>query len=191
MMRSRMIFSSALLLFGCKEDAAIYKTVAVPAFVQQMIDADFPADGAIHVQSRRKFTITENTYFCTYRRGFGIGGIDDALERMGQKSRYRGEGIAGENPTPECVEGAAGDRIFVAGNKTMNRNGKPYKLVIAVWQGDTIWIAKLERIGSLHPKAMGLADDVTGKEAESPESDSIVRDFRDINEPALSAIFGF
>jgi hypothetical protein len=47
--------------------------------------------------------------------------------------------------SPECKGGGAGGSVFVHGEEALGRNGKPYKITIAVWQGDTAWVAVVER----------------------------------------------
>lgn len=62
-----LLCALALPLAGCGgSDDAGSAAVAIPAVVQRM-DAEFPADGKIHVQSRGVFAIKPATSLCSFQ----------------------------------------------------------------------------------------------------------------------------
>lgn len=145
-----------MALCGCGEDKAEVAPKAaateMPTDLRQLIDQTFPADGEIHVQSRGVFAVHPDTVFCKSRNGIGLGGelLRDALLELGQSDYLsgspRGSRIIGENA--DCKNTGT---IFASGLQTFNRNGKPYKIVLTVWQNDGVkdgayWIGKIERI---------------------------------------------
>jgi hypothetical protein len=161
---------TGLALSGCEGDAgagsAAQPRIVVPAFVQKMVDADFPADGQIHVQSVGKFEIKPDTIFCIFRPGYGLDNkqLKRALERIGQKSAYRDSHTAGVDK--EC---AGGSPVFVRSAHANNRIGAPYKLTLAIWQdvsadwreSDAAWVGGVKRINAVRPRIAPLTHDIS------------------------------
>jgi hypothetical protein len=123
----------------------------VPEFVQQMMDADFPADGRGHVRVRGKFRIDPTTAFCTFRPGYSLDAeqLNAALRQMGQNPYYEGGSRTHPaNGSRYCIPGRS---VFVRAVPTANRQGGPYKLILAVWQGDAAWTGAIERLNGTRP----------------------------------------
>lgn len=150
--------------------------VEVPDAVRDMMATDFPADGKIHAQNRGTFNVQPTTYFCTFDPGFGVNGLQAALEEIGQSGYLDGgprtNGIFGERVSRQCAPGASGNPIFIRGFDLPNREGEPYKLVLAVWQGNptrggAVWVGGIERgSGRYHPNAFAVADDMGSDSGE-------------------------
>jgi hypothetical protein len=182
------VLLGALVLTGCgKTDTA------VPDEVRQMMNADFPADGQIHVQSRGKFDIKPDTLFCYYDSGPSIsaGDVLRALKQSYYAGTVKREMLANN---PMCSPPK--DSVFSAGEKTENHQGKPYKLMLAVWQGDparggAAWVGGIERTDGVRPDAnldtLPIGDDLAilgpsrdEQRRKARTESSIALDFSDI-----------
>jgi hypothetical protein len=96
--------------------------------------------------------VKSDTMFCGDRaKDFVIENslLTKYLESIGQSDSlkngyFRGNGnIRGED---ECRHD---NPIFVVGVLAPNRNSRPYKLMLVVWQRKTTWIGRIERLGGL------------------------------------------
>jgi hypothetical protein len=152
-----LLAAGALALAGCGLGGP-----SVPAEVERLVEARFPADGQVHVQARGKFVVTEQTVFCRAPRNIAVSlkdaaptfynpGIDDV------ENAELGEVVHGK----PC----ANDGINLINHWALvpNRDGEPYKLVLAVWQGDpanggALWVGGVERIGKLPLALPGPTD---------------------------------
>ena len=140
---------AALVLQGCGDRKV--NRAQVPEFVQRMMDADFPPDGHGHVRVRGRFRIDPTTAFCTFRPGYGLDTeqLNAALRRMGQNPIYEGAYRTHQaNISRECIPGRS---VFIRAVPTANRQGGPYKLIVAVWQGDAAWTGAIERLNGVRP----------------------------------------
>jgi len=166
---SMLISAATLALAGCDKPAATQPPapalVAVPDSVQAMMAERFPADGEIHAKSLGRITIKPDTPVCEIwlalpeeRRAnhFGVNSSDLFLP-LGQSDnndsgsdRQQGANIE-QCPDP--------DSVIILGLKSASSIGQPYKLVLAVWQGDpakggAAWVSGVVRIpGNLHSAA--------------------------------------
>lgn len=154
-----LLAAGTLALSGCGDDeppgwdrpveqAAPVKPFVVPAAIEQLMATEFPADGQIHViRAVGRFDIRPETVFCSGRDGFVLDGsaVSELLRRLGQQDHLNGSNRSSgiTNETPFC---RSGNPILVKGRQSNNRDGQPYKLVLAVWQGDTRWVAGVERV---------------------------------------------
>lgn len=114
-----------------------------------MASTEFPDDNRLHVQQRGKLAIKPSTQFCKFRKSWGLDGIvlRNALEHHRQfVSSQRTNGIAGE--TPGCDQP---DVIIIYGYEAANRYGRPYKLILAAWQGNAAWVGTLSRSKGSRP----------------------------------------
>jgi hypothetical protein len=135
----------------------------VPAEVAQLITVDFPADGQVHVQSQGRFSIKPTTLFCEMDasvspeiRSLGISGVGidgvkltEALSALGQDYYLDGSPRQRTVQSGQCS--GAGEAAFYRGYAQNNRTGQPYKLILAVWQGDpasggAVWVGGVERL---------------------------------------------
>lgn len=135
---------------GVSDQAANEASVEVPAFVQELIDADFPADGEIHEQSVGEIMILPDTSVCYSPDGFAVDS-SKLFGALGQKKNV----LSGSRLRPaldgQCSFG--GDTVLMKGFRSDNREGTPYRLTLAVWQGNAAWIGSVERqVGKLHPR---------------------------------------
>ena len=131
----------------------------IPDVVETMMAAKFPADGQIHVQSQGKIAIKPETAFCTFPDSFGID--SDAMIKLFRMLKQPTTHPSGSGrwglPVDKYSDCKLADAVLVAGSQLQNRQGKPYKLVLAVWQGDpgkggAVWVGGVEReAGMLHP----------------------------------------
>lgn len=122
-----------------------------------MMAERFPADGEIHlVHSVGAFQVEPDTQFCTFRPGYGIDGttLSDALNDRGQSTYWNG------SPRTNCSTDnlkffgrpaeLKRNAVFMRVTHSENAIGQPYKLVLAVWQGDpakggAAWVGGVER----------------------------------------------
>jgi len=166
----------AMMLGSCNnlEDGRTDASAQVPPIIHKMMAETIPADGRIHlIYEKGSFEINPTTRFCTFRPGYGLDGrqLRDTLQELGQ-SEY----LDGTSRTSCQIRGGAGGpgldelkmgTVVVRMEKAPNRRGKPYKLVLAVWQGrpaagDAVWIAAIERLNGLRDEYLAIA-------AEDPE----------------------
>lgn len=135
----------------------------VPAYVQDMIAADFPADGQIHMRKTGKFQVAPTTLFCEMDAsvdheikelgvaGIGIDGVKlaEAIRALGQSDYIHGSSRQRILRSGRCSDDGA--NIIYLGHALLNRTGDPYKLVLAVWQSDpslggAVWVGAMERL---------------------------------------------
>ena len=187
---------SAIALTGCSTKPA------VPDTVQKMMDAEIPADGKIHVQRLRQIIIKPVTDVCDMwlaapesarYRYFGINS-DDLFRPLGQSSTGDGGDRQISAKAKVCADPTS---VVIYGLKTSNRDGAPYKLVLAVWQGDqerggAAWVGGIERSDGVRPDSRellpfrdGLPSPSWAREKEDREyriGVSVERDVHDLSE---------
>jgi hypothetical protein len=178
-------------LSGCDQGA---KTAAMPAVVQQMVAAEFPADGEIHEQSRRKIVVGPTTKFCTYVPGFGIDGLNQAFQKIGQSNYVndtnRTNYTFGDRVSPEC-DGKFGssDIIYIASHLS-SRDDKSYRLILSIWQGGSagaptaVWVGGIERMDG------GSLPDISNPYDRNPLPFKLEEDVRDLSRKFLNNVFG-
>lgn len=173
---------AAIALAGCDQRGA--DRVPAPQFVQQMMSADFPADGQVHVQARGTFQITSTTAICTFRPGWGLYWRQamEAFPNMRQQYRNGQAGVG-----DECIQGQP---IFVLARPENNRLDTPYKVILAVWQGDAACVAGIERTDGVRPGVRVQVPDapfVSGRiQDEQRQHDSIAGDVADLSRACLA-----
>lgn len=143
--RALSVAMAASLLQGCADR----QEAEVPDFVQQMIDADFPADGRIHAWARGNIPVEPATRFCTFWPGYILNHeqLEARLRQMGQShSLDRIQGHAGVDR--DCIPGQS---VFIRAVPADNRQGRPYKMVLAVWRGEAACVAAIERADGRRP----------------------------------------
>lgn len=165
----------AMMLGSCNnlEDGRTDVSAQMPPIIHKIMAETIPADGGIHlIYEKGSFEINPTTRFCTFRPGYGLDGrqLRDALQKLGQSEYLDGTSrascqIRGGASGPGLDELEKGT-VFIRMEKTPNRRGAPYKLVLAVWQGQptaggTVWIAGVERLN-------GLRDEYVAIVAEDP-----------------------
>jgi hypothetical protein len=116
---------------------------AIPNAVQTLIDAPISADGEVHIQSHGLFEVGANSFDCVMpARGspallklapgfYGVG--------PGKHVRLDGPGVDGRI----CRDDGKNQVSSLI--LRPNRSGKPYRLTLAIWQGDASWVASIER----------------------------------------------
>ena len=168
---------------------------AIPPEVQRLTEADFPADGNIHViRSSGRFRIRQDTEFCTFRPGYGLDGtgLAEALEKKGQSAYFDGRtrtNCATDDPDfLERLPALHGTAVFIRVTQSDNRRGEPYKLVLTVWQGDPakgggLWAGGVERgTDAYHPRTVVVGGDLGHDSGERDWSNSISLDATDLSE---------
>lgn len=144
---------AASVLGGCSSA----ESASIPAFVQAMMDADVPDDGRIHVEQRGRIRISPASLQCIApaRINDGLAQLDVRFAGIGLRDVYTALG------QPDYINGSSrhgqlGDRCEDNGENqvvqwvlTSNRNGEPYRLALAIWQGsDNYWIGQVIRSGN-------------------------------------------
>jgi hypothetical protein len=176
----------------------------VPEAVQQLLAAKSLADGPIHLQSRGVFKIRPSTLFCEIDAsvapeirkmgvpGLGIDGVRLAalIEGFGQTYYIDGSLRQRSIRTKQCP--GNGSNIIYQGHVQFNRASTPYKLILAVWQGDpakggAVWIGGVERLNGRRPDAVppfydGMGDDHVPTPEEIARHMAVLSIGRDSNE---------
>jgi len=145
LVRPVSVAMAAFLVHGCTDR----ERDQIPDFVQQMMDADFPADGRIYAWARGNIPVEPASKFCTFRPGWSLNreALDAWLGQMGQShSNERIQGHAGIDR--DCIPGQS---IFIRAVPADNREGRPYKMVLAVWRGEAACVAAIERLDGRRP----------------------------------------
>ncbi len=141
-----------------------------PVEIQKLMAADFPADGQIHVQSRGNFVISSETAVCRAARNIDRS-LEDSAPRflgpgLGEAGAAKSSGLSaelGKDLGNGQICRSDGVNITNQWRLKLNRNGRPYELVLAVWQGDpaeggAFWVGAVERMpGRYHPKSFAIA----------------------------------
>jgi hypothetical protein len=149
------VMLAVLTLAACRPgpDANAYDRYARDWLARPM-----PADGRIYVQHRGQFVLTPKTIICTYRTGLGFdyGVSHAALGAVGPRDDLdRAQARFGEerkDTSPECDPSTPNrDRIFVRGEESVD--DPSYRIWIAAWQGDALWVGRIERPDGLRPDA--------------------------------------
>jgi len=167
---------SAIVLMGCS------RTPDVPDSVQKMMEAEIPADGQIHVRSRRRIIIRQETPTCYFSDGF-IVDSGDLFRALGQR-RTLDTGTGRLQPVDsESQCSIEPTTVFMRGVKLPNRQGTPYKLVLTVWQGDqerggAAWVGGIERPDGVRPDSRELQAFRDGLPSPSWARESEDRDYR-------------
>jgi len=183
MFRKTFILAVSLACAGCEKSP-------MPSHVQKLAKAAHLVDDRLYIQRQGKLTIRPTTKFCSFRKGFHLDGIvlSNALEHHKQSaSPERTNGIAGES---DCK---APDTIYIYGFKSDNRQGRPYTLNYAVWQGHSASVITLTRPDGVRPGLevapvgayVGLFHDYN---AERLEQKSMLLDAQDITAALLKGM---
>lgn len=143
---------AAISLSACQKNS-------VPADVRAMVAKEFSEYDKIHIQRRGTFLIKATTPFCSFRDSLDLDGVilRDAIEHHGQVwQSQRTNGIVGE--TPGCDQS---DAVILYGYQTDNLHGHPYRLVLAAWQNDAVWVGVLSRRNGSRPGVLIAPVDAT------------------------------
>lgn len=180
----------------------------VPGVVRQIMAAGFSEDGQIHAQSRGTFKIQPNTLFCEMDAsldpdirklgilGIGIDGDKLAAAIKGLGYSYYLDGSPRQRliRSGQCPQNDS--NIVYRGYAKLNRNNTPYKLVLAVWQGDpaeggAYWLGVLERTDgkNLNAHALEKPPEIGDGECCDPKV-SIVFDSRILSNSFVEYILG-
>jgi hypothetical protein len=131
---------------------------AYDRYARDWLARPLPADGRMHIQHRGQFVLTPKTIICTDRVGPGLytDVVAEAVRAVDPRDVLdRAQGMVGENAaqtTPGCDPDIPhDDRIFVRGGERVDDPG--YRIWIAVWQGDAVWVGRIERPDGLRPDA--------------------------------------
>lgn len=147
---------------------------AVPDFVKEIAATDFPADGKLHVETRGKFVVNANTQIRQagrYRHpslprdremnlgllGHPIG--DPGPEHRGKPLKHNQPGFfeygrklpflirpGRSHPLANGAETKPDEipNFSVYSRVEPNRNGKPYRATLMIWQKRTVWVGRIE-----------------------------------------------
>lgn len=179
---------AAPVLQGCAD-----RGVQVPDFVQEMMDADFPADGQVHSQARGRFRIEPATAFCTFRTGHYVPTelLNERLRQIGQNPMHGGSlrTTYQANVSKECFSGRS---VFMRAVSTPNQQGRPYRVVLAVWQGDSACVGAIERSDGRRPGVRVTVPDIdlVGAADKQTQERSIGADLTDLSRVCLARFSG-
>ena len=154
---------SGALLLGCALAGALLQGCdrrpvdadLIPAAVQQAMNADFPADGRIHVRSRGRLQLISNTVVCRVAATVDPGlnsarPVFPGLGIRGIRNFNLNENLKGVRCTND------GRNVVSYWQLVKNRDGNPYRLIHAIWQGDPanggiMWVGAVERPNGKRP----------------------------------------
>ena len=151
---------AALPLLGCGSASLpeASQPATVPQSVRTMIARPMAAGSRLDEQSRGRFLIRPATLFCQHEGRLapklaslditpaGLDGVElaRALAAIGQSdTRDRMPRLV---PVTESTCSGSGN-VEIALSIEPNRHGRPYKIVLAAWQGDAAWVGRAERDG--------------------------------------------
>ena len=166
-----IVLAATVTLLGCHANdngtqgvtaaKSNYRVPPIPTQVSQAMATTFPDDGQVHVLvARGRFEIKQDTVFCSFPKVGRLNNqaLDELFLKLGQPREFESQKAGNQwRGNPEFwdghggwVECQTGKPIASYGQIYPNRSGKPYKLVLAVWQGDSnkdgaIWIAGIEQ----------------------------------------------
>ena len=192
---------AAAILQGCERGGSGTEA-GIPALVEKMANAPILADGRIHARSAGRFSIEPDTAFCTFRPGYSLDSeqLDAALRQLGQNPIRDGAYRTHQaGVSKQCIPNRS---VFIKATQTANRQGRPYKLTFAVWQGDAAWIGAIERPNGVRseyesarpfrdgmPPLTPMARDNRDREdADHRAKLSIDRDMVDLSQAVLNRI---
>jgi hypothetical protein len=202
-MRGLFTLIAMVLLAGCSNDAPSASSVpAVPPLIETMMAKDFPADGQIYVESRGAFVVNNDTMFCRHLNGLMVQpeAANKLFKKLGQPATLKGGYPRVNGKVGVDRECDLPDQMFVKGEQTTNRQGKPYKLVLAVWQGDpskggAYWVGGVERLEGEHLPNPDILHPIEPPANYKPDkrqliSGSISADISDLSEKFVTDVKG-
>jgi len=145
------------------------------------MEAEIPADGQIHVRSRRRIIIRQETPTCYFSDGF-IVDSGDLFRALGQRRTL--DGASRFRPVDrESQCSIQPDTVYMKGDELPNSRGGRYKLMLAVWQGDqerggAAWVGGIERPDGVRPDSRELQAFRDGLPSPSWARESEDRDYR-------------
>jgi hypothetical protein len=167
--------------------------VVVPEAIKKIAATPFPADGKIHViGTKGRIEIKPETPVCYMPDGFFVESRK-LFEALGQPSATDEGGRIQPAAKGRCK--FSKDVVLFNGGIGDNRNGKPYKLVLSVWQSDAstdgaaYWIAGIERLNGLRPEHVDIAAEDPGN-LKSYIGASSARDIGDFAEKFIPFVTG-
>jgi len=132
----------SLCVSACERDP-------LPANVRKLVAMELADDGKIHISRIGRLKITPRTVFCSSRNYFTLDGrllAGTLVARAQSASPERTNAISGESA--KC---SSKDAITILGLKEENLHGKPYRLVLALWQNQSAWVGTLSRPDGIRP----------------------------------------
>lgn len=156
-----ILCAAATMIGGCasalptKEKTVQQTPMRIPDAVEREVRMHGPADGAVHARAHGRFRINPDTLFCEVpaevddffrslgRTGVGLVGVDDLLRSLGQEPYFDGSIRTITVSDPRCVSGE--NNIYHKGYALPSRSDKPFRIVMAVWQGDAYWVGQIEK----------------------------------------------
>ena len=191
---------------GLGDAANKFPVPPIPDAVKSAMAAPFPDDGRVHVTATKgKFVIKPETPFCGFPTGGGLTNeaLETLFQRLGQPREFNSQRAGKQwRGNPEFgdkyggwMECYTGNPIANYSETSPNRSGKPYRLMLAVWQGDVgrggaMWVAGVERKDERwHSGAMAPRDDTPGSGADRGWHDRLVADSKDLDGQDLSIRF--
>lgn len=153
--KRKTMMVAILVLASCRP---AWESDAYRLYARGWLAEPLPADGRMYIRHRGQFVLTPTTRLCTERAGAGLDPdvAREALRAVDPRDVLeRAQGTVGENgaqTTPGCDPAVPNsDRIFVRGGERID--GPGYRIWIAIWQGDAVWVGRIERPDGLRPDA--------------------------------------
>lgn len=152
--------TAALPLMACGSGSApaTSQPASMPQHVVEMTNRPRSAGSSLDEQSRGRFDIRPDTLFCQHAGRLapelsslaitpvGLDGVElaQSLAKLGQSDTR--ERMPRLLPVTEPVCSGSGN-VEVSLSIEPNKNGRPYKIVLAAWQGNAAWVGRAERDG--------------------------------------------
>jgi hypothetical protein len=149
------------------------RSMEIPVIVRDMIAADFPADGQMHVQKKGNFRISGETMVCRAPREIDLTLEVAAPRLLGPGLSKAGAAVSsglggelGEDMGDGIVCDQRETNVITTWVLSTNSDGTPYRIIAAVWQGDpsgggAVWIGGIERSEGLIPDHLVSVDGPT------------------------------
>jgi hypothetical protein len=183
-----IVVAATVILSGCDNNIE----EPIPESVQSIIPKNLVGDGEFQYSSIGRFQVLPDTLFCTFRPGYGLNGaiVDEEMSKAGKSINFPGG--------PLRINADAGEErcspvksIYVRGFVSENRSGKPYKLVLVLWQGRAAWAGVVERSDGERPGVEGRSTEamlIDGSNRRRIAEASISLDLDDLTRQSLRHI---
>lgn len=156
-----LLMITPLSLATCGEQRPISDPQSeIPDLVNTMVARQLAPDDERRILQSGNFQITARTLFCEHDalidgglRGMGVSGVglprlEYALKNMKQSDYLDGSPrVRSWRSGLQCRNQRS--NVQYKGFLSKNRDGKPYRLTIAIWQGRSAWVGTIERRGKL------------------------------------------
>jgi hypothetical protein len=145
----------------------------IPEGIGRLIESGAPQRGVVYLSRSDRLILHPKSLICELRPmidrtvgDFGISGLGidgNLLAKRMQELGLKGYVDGSPRQRPRESEGCSDNKlnIYYIGLARENRDGQPYRLSLAVWQGDRVWVGSVERVpNQLHSSTKTLLGDI-------------------------------